>query len=91
MVEAEVVVAKAEVVWGGETSPVEDRLVGEEITPRPALGYLGHPGQIGGWWVPQNDVTMEAVRADDYFPIAPVEVLTDVGGRPIRRSNKFFC
>ena len=39
-----------------------------------ALGYLGHPGQIGGWWVPQNDVTMEAVRADDYFPIAPVVV-----------------
>ena len=40
-----------------------------------ALGYLGHPGQIGGWWVPQNDVTMEAVRADDYFPLAPVEQL----------------
>ena len=37
-----------------------------------ALGYLGHPGQIGGWWVPQNDVTMEAVRADDYFPLTPV-------------------
>ena len=37
-----------------------------------ALGYLGHPGQIGGWWVPQNDVTMEAVRADGYFMIAPV-------------------
>ena len=37
-----------------------------------ALGHLGHPRQIGGWWVPQNDVTMEAVRADDYFPIAPV-------------------
>ena len=37
-----------------------------------ALGYLGHPGQIGGWWVPQNDVTMEAVRADDYFPTPPV-------------------
>ena len=37
-----------------------------------SLGYLGHPGQIGGWWVPQNDVTMEAVRADDYFPLAPV-------------------
>ena len=37
-----------------------------------ALGYLGHPGQIGGWWVPQNDVTMEAVRADGYFPIPPV-------------------
>ena len=37
-----------------------------------ALGYLGHPGQIGGWWVPQNDVTMEAVRADDYFPLSPV-------------------
>ena len=36
-----------------------------------ALGYLGHPGQIGGWWVPQNDVTMEAVRADDYFPLTP--------------------
>ena len=36
-----------------------------------ALGYLGHPGQIGGWWVPQNDVTMEAVRAGDYFPINP--------------------
>ena len=35
VVEAEVVVAKAEVVWGGETSPVEDRLVGEEIAPRP--------------------------------------------------------
>ena len=35
MVKAEVVVAKAEVVWGGEISPVEDRLVGEEITPRP--------------------------------------------------------
>ena len=38
-----------------------------------ALGYLGHPGQIGGWWVPQNDVTMEAVRADDYFPLPPVQ------------------
>ena len=37
-----------------------------------ALGYLGHPGQIGGWWVPQNDVTMEAVRADGYFPTYPV-------------------
>ena len=37
------------------------------------LGYLGHPGQIGGWWVPQNDVTMEAVRADDYFPLPPVD------------------
>ena len=37
-----------------------------------ALGYLGHPGQIGGRWVPQNDVTMEAVRADDYFPLSPV-------------------
>ena len=34
MVEAEVVVAEAKVVWGGETSPVEGRLVGEEITPR---------------------------------------------------------
>ena len=40
-----------------------------------ALGYLGHPGQIGGWWVPQNDVTMEAVRADDYFPTPPVPFL----------------
>ena len=40
-----------------------------------ALGYLGHPGQIGGWWVPQNDVTMEAVRADDYFPLPPVFAL----------------
>ena len=37
-----------------------------------ALGHLGHPGQIGVGWVPQNDVTMEAVRADDYFPIDPV-------------------
>ena len=40
-----------------------------------ALGYLGHPGQIGGWWVPQNDVTMEAVRADDYFPPPPVRTV----------------
>ena len=40
-----------------------------------ALGYLGHPGQIGGWWVPQNDVTMEAVRADDYFTTLPVRVI----------------
>ena len=39
-----------------------------------ALGYLGHPGQIGGWWVPQNDVTMEAVRADGYFPPPPVVI-----------------
>ena len=37
-----------------------------------ALGYLGHPGQIGGWLVPQHDVTMEAVRVDDYFLPAPV-------------------
>ena len=37
-----------------------------------ALGHLGHPGQIGVGWVPQNDVTMEAVRADDYFPTSPV-------------------
>ena len=29
----EVVVAKAEVVWGREISPVGVRLVGEEITP----------------------------------------------------------
>ena len=41
-----------------------------------ALGYLGHPGQIGGWWVPQNDVTMEAVRADDYCPTLPVVLVT---------------
>ena len=40
-----------------------------------SLGYLGHPGQIGGWWVPQNDVTMEAVRADDYYAITPAGVL----------------
>ena len=33
-----------------------------------SLGHLGHPGQIGVGWVTQNDVTMEAVRADDYFP-----------------------
>ena len=37
-----------------------------------ALGHLGHPGQIGVGWVPQNDVTMEAVRAGGYFPIDPV-------------------
>ena len=37
-----------------------------------ALGHLGHPRQIGVGWVPQNDVTMEAVRADDYFPTPPV-------------------
>ena len=37
-----------------------------------ALGHLGYPGQIGVGWVPQNDVTMEAVRADDYFPLPPV-------------------
>ena len=37
-----------------------------------ALGHLGHPRQIGVGWVPQNDVTMEAVRADDYFPLPPV-------------------
>ena len=37
-----------------------------------SLGHLGHPGQIGVGWVPQNDVTMEAVRADDYFPLPPV-------------------
>ena len=24
-----------------------------------SLGHLGHPGQIGVGWVPQNDVTME--------------------------------
>ena len=35
-----------------------------------ALGHLGYPGQIGVGWVPQNDVTMEAVRADDYYSIA---------------------
>ena len=46
-----------------------------------ALGYLGHPGQIGGWWVPQNDVTMEAVRAGDYFPIPPVEGFRDPTGQ----------
>ena len=38
-----------------------------------ALGHLGHPGQIffffffGVGWVPQNDATMEEVRADGYF------------------------
>ena len=37
-----------------------------------ALGHLGHPGQIRVGWVPQIDVTMEAVRADDYFPTYPV-------------------
>ena len=37
-----------------------------------SLGHLGHPGQIGVGWVPQNDVTMEAVRADGYFPTPPV-------------------
>ena len=36
-----------------------------------SLGHLGHPGQIGVGWVPQNDVTMEAVR-HDYFPSSPV-------------------
>ena len=46
-----------------------------------ALGYLGHPGQIGGWWVPQNDVTMEAVRADDYFPLSPVVEAVSVAKR----------
>ena len=35
-----------------------------------ALGYLGHPGQIGVVG-PQNDVTMEAVRADGYFSTPP--------------------
>ena len=40
-----------------------------------ALGHLGHPGQIGVGWVPQNDVTMEAVRADGYFPTPPVNHL----------------
>ena len=54
-----------------------------------ALGYLGHPGQIGGWWVPQNDVTMEAVRADDYFPLSPV---TGVRNAPRTASHleRFF-
>ena len=54
-----------------------------------ALGYLGHPGQIGGWWVPQNDVTMEAVRADDYFPTPPVSQISQhtwvYGGLIIRK------
>ena len=52
-----------------------------------ALGYLGHPGQIGGWWVPQNDVTMEAVRADGYFPTPPVgeSVLIPLCGEGVNR------
>jgi len=45
----------------------------EKPVNKVALGHLG-PGQIGVGWVPQNDVTMEAVRADDYFPTPPVVV-----------------
>ena len=50
-----------------------------------ALGYLGHPGQIGGWWVPQNDVTMEAVRADDNFP--PPLNFAEIGRRTARGAR----
>ena len=53
-----------------------------------SLGYLGHPGQIGGWWVPQNDVTMEAVRADDYFLLDPVRVMCERTTRKIRVSRE---
>ena len=49
------------------TAKIRDTPVNEA-----SLGHLGHPGQIGVGWVPQNDVTMEAVRADDYFPTPPV-------------------
>ena len=60
-----------------------------------ALGHLGHPGQIGVGWVPQNDVTMEAVRADGYFPIDPVIVsfsfLTAVYcGLTLRSGNRNY-
>ena len=55
-----------------------------------ALGYLGHPGQIGGWWVPQNDVTMEAVRADDYFVFVTSRVYRG-GGKITIGSKGLFC
>ena len=56
------------------TAKIRDTPVNEE-----SLGHLGHPGQIGVGWVPQNDVTMEAVRADDYFPTPPVPITAKKG------------
>ena len=57
------------------TAKIRDTPVNEA-----SLGHLGHPGQIGVGWVPQNDVTMEAVRADGYFPIDPVLYYSIVAG-----------
>ena len=52
-----------------------------------ALGHLGHPGQIGVGWVPQNDVTMEAMRADDYFPLPPVQGRNNNCAGSIKRAE----
>ena len=43
-----------------------------------SLGRLGHPGKIGCFFFgvgTPNDVTMEAVRAYDYFPTIKARIL----------------